>query len=235
MIQPFSLQQHRYHVIEKGISMKKVIFIAILLIADIFAPLSMQAQGTLSVSNLGQTPGASASIDSDAWIAQRFIAGNNSGGYILNSVQLLMDAPSGSPSGFNVSIYSYSGVNPLNNLGNLTGLDPTAADLYTYTTSGIMLSPDTTYFVVVTATTPVTQGAYDWSEVAPPLGFTEGINQWVITDSYSSSTDGSSWTDFNRDGAFQLAIYATSVPEPSTLSLAGLGLACLSLCRRGQK
>jgi len=190
-----------------------------------------QAQGTLEVSNLGQTPTGSAAIGSDSWIAQTFVTGNNSGGYTLDSVQLLMDAASGSPGGFDVSIYSKTGdphsfTSPgdtvHSSLGSLSGLDPSAGGLFTYTASGITLSPSTFYFVVVTAATPISQGAYNWSAAN---SFTQ--NSWTIEDLYLSSSNGSSWSATLRQDVFQMAVYTTATPEPATLTLAGLGVACL--------
>ena len=204
----------------------------ILFIIGLFAPRLTAAQGAPYVSNLGQTPTGSASIGSDAWIAQRFIAGTYPGGYSLNSVQLLMDAASGSPSGFNVSIYSSLSGGSYNNLGNLVGSDPSAGGLFTYATSGIMLSPWTAYYVVVTAATPVAQGAYVWSAAH---AFTDGGDAWTIDNLYFSSADGSSWTAHQRSAVYQLAFYATAVPEPTTLALAWLGLACLSVWQRRQR
>jgi hypothetical protein len=204
----------------------------ILFIIGLFAPRLTAAQGTLCVSNLSQTPTGSASIGSDAWIAQHFITGTDSDGYSLNSVQLLMNAASGGPSGFNVSIYSSPGNGaPGSSLGSLSGFDPAVGGLFTYTTSAIMLSPSTFYFVVVTAATPVSLGAYVWSAAQ---SFTQGSMHWVIDNDYFSSANGSTWTGIDRQNVFQLGIYATAVPEPTTLALAGLGLACLSLLRRRQ-
>jgi hypothetical protein len=197
-----------------------------------------QAQGMLEVSNLGQTPTGSAAIGSDSWIAQTFVTGNSSGGYALNSIQLLMDAASGSPGGFDVSIYSKTG-DPHSftlpgdtvhdSLGSLSGPDPSAGGLFTYTASGITLSPSTFYFVVVSAGTPVSQGAYNWSAAN---GVTLG--SWTIEDLYLSSSNGSSWSATLRQDVFQMAIYTTATPEPATLALAGLGIACLIFRRRGR-
>ncbi len=208
--------------------MRKII-LSLFPVFGLLLPLMGEAQDTLYVSNLGQTPTGSASIGSDAWIAQRLITGTDSNGYNLDSIQLLMDASSGSPIGFNVSIYNFSGGNPQNNLGSLTGLDPSVGGVFTYTASGITLSPSTFYFVVVTAATPIAQGAFVWSATR---GFTQGSDMWAIDDGYLSSTDGSSWAFHIRQNVFQLAIDATPIPEPATYALAGLGLAALSFWRR---
>src|SRR5208282_2129273 len=115
-------------------------------------------------------------------------------------------------------------------IGNLVGSDPSAGGIFTYTANGLTLSPSTDYFIVLTAATPVAEGAYDWSAAN---SFTES-NQWQLNDAYFSSPDGSGWTGHARGDVFQLAINATVVPEPATLTLAGLGLACLCFWRRRQ-
>jgi hypothetical protein len=188
------------------------------------------AQGTLYVSNVGETPTGSAAVASDSWIAQSIITGTNSGGYALDSIQLLMDAASGSSGGFAVSVYSSLGGQPYNNLGSLAGSDPSDGGLFTYTAAGMELSPSTFYFVVVTAATPVAQGAYVWSGAnTPPY---VGNQQWTVYDFYESSSDGSSWTGHTRQDVFQMAIYATAAPEPGVLGLFALGGLLVALQRR---
>ena len=180
------------------------------------------AQGTISVSNLGQTPTGNAVVANDSWIAQAFVTGTNASGYILNSVQLLMDTASGNPNGFAVSIYSSQpAVAPGNNLVNLSGSDPSAGGVFTYTTSGFTLLPYTAYFVVVNAATSVAQGSYDWSAAN---GVTHGSDgRWIIEDFYYSSPNGSSWTETSGQDVFQLGIYVTPTPEPSSSLLLFLG------------
>lgn len=210
--------------------MQKTILTLVLAIG-LLGSLMSPAQGTLFVSNLGQTPTGSAAIGSDSWIAQEFfIIATDPNSYSLDSIQLLLNPASGSPNEFNVSIYSASPSGaPQNNLGSLNGpTDPSTPGIFTYTTSGVTLSPGVGYFVIATAGTPAAQGAYTWSATQ---GVTRNGN-YVIEDVYYSSTDGSSWASHVRQNVFQLAVNGTAIPEPATLVLAGLGLAALSFWRR---
>jgi hypothetical protein len=220
--------------LEKGTNMKKSIPLTILLVSVIFLPTFVQAQGTLQASNLGQTPTSSAAIGSDSWIAQEFyIFGTDPTIYDLNSIQLLTNPASGNPSDFNVSIYSAGnlGGSPKNFLGSLNGsTDPSLGGVFTYTASDITLSGDIGYYVVVTAATSIAQGAYSWS-----ASNNAGTGNWNITDIYYSSADGLNWTGHARQDVFQMAIYATPVPEPSTCALLGLSLFGLGFWRLQQK
>lgn len=200
--------------------MRKTIRFAIFfLTAGLLAVQNGRAQGTLFVSNLGQTPTGGAAIGSDSWIAQSFVTGASSGSYTLNSIQLMMNPSSGDPNGFAVSIYAALGGAPQNQLGTLTGPDPAAGGILTYTASDIALSGGAGYFVVVTAATPIAQGAYNWSAAN---GVTRN-GDWIINDSYYASADGSSWSGHARGDVFQMAIFATPAPEPDTLGLLALG------------
>jgi hypothetical protein len=216
---------------------KSLIIIAAVQAVELFVTQLAPAQGTLYVSNLGQTPTGSISIGSDSWIAQEFELGfsNDQNIYTMYAIQLLMDAASGNPNGFSVSIYR----DPMNDLNDapkqkvasLNGsINPSTAGIYTYTdSSGIAISPGTAYFVVVTAATPVSQGAYVWSASS---GFTQTVNGYTISDDYYSSASGSSWTQTMREDVFQIGIYGTAVPEPSIISLFMLGSGVLIYVRR---
>ena len=140
-----------------------------------------------------------------------------------------MNTPSGSPTGFVASVYSSAGGIPGSSLGCLSGSDPLSGGIFTYTNSGIMLSPSTVYLIVLTAATPAAQGAYSWNY---DDNFSYDTGDYWRAGAYAySSSNGSSW--FRYSYPFQqLAIYATAAPEPSTLALAGLGLAALSFWRR---
>ena len=206
--------------------MIKAILLPILALA--LAVLSAQiarAQGTVYISSLGPPSAGSASVGSDSWLAAGFGTGTNAGGYLLNSVQLALTNALGNPSGFTAMIYNEVGgkaPTPGSSLGTLSGsLDPVANGIYTYSpASSLTLLPNTAYFIVLTAGTPVTNGAYEWgfTSSSPPLS----SDGWHEEAGFTSSSDGLHWLGFTAASA-QFAIYATDVPEPSTLALLALG------------
>ena len=209
----------------KATNMRKTTLVAIALTTQLLFVQIAAAQGTTYISNLGQPTIGSGNVGNDSWLAQPFTTGTNSAGYALNSVQLLMNAASGTPGGFTVSIYSSPGNGaPGTSLGGLTGSDPAAGGPFSYTASGLTLSPSTYYFVLVTATTPIAGGAYKWS-AADSFGriITAPGDPWTIPDFYYSSANGLSWTFNPRQNIFQFAINATSVPEPGVSAVLGFG------------
>jgi hypothetical protein len=201
----------------------KTAFIMINLTIVLFVCRTVRSQGTLYVSTLGETPTGNMEIGNDSWIAQAFYTfATDPNTYDLNAIQLLLDPASGSPSGLTVSIYNSNNNAPETDLGALTlngSINPSVGGTFSYTASGITISPGTTYFVVLTAATPTAEGAYEWS--ASRTGASSG--NWNITDVYYSSVNGSSWTQTTRQDIFQMAIYATPIPESSPWSLALLG------------
>lgn len=215
--------------------MKKQIIIGIIVLAGgLLPPQITQAQGTAYISNLGQPSASSAPVGSDSWLAMSFATGINAGGYQLNSIQLGMTNATGNPSGFTVMLYSaiVSGeASPGSSLGTLNGsLNPVTGGIFTYSpASNLTLSPNTPYFIVLTAGTTVANGAYEWSNTSffpstynlrggwqAPLGT-------IRVDNYQSS-NGSSWGVFSSYPEF--AVNATAVPEPGLCGLLGLGGLC---------
>ena len=208
--------------------MRKIILTLVPAIA-LLLPQIAPAQGTLYLSNLGQTPTGDMAVGSDAWIASTFTTGTNSGGYVLNSIQLLLDSASGSPSGLTVSIYNFNNGQSGSSLDALSGSDPAAGGIFTYTATNLTLLPSAGYLIMLTSATPVTVGAYDWSLANNPAY--NSSDRWNLLNAYYHSTDGSNWA-VQRGNTPQFAVNATAVPEPATYALAGLSLAWLSFWRR---
>jgi hypothetical protein len=173
-------------------------------------PLAAPSQGTVYFSNLGES-GTGLSVENGA---QSFLTGINSDGYILNSVTLLMGQWAGNASNFSVSIYSdiTSSSNPHTTLSG--DADPETAGQYVYTTSGAVLNPDSTYWIVATC--------QPGSSVSP-VGYT-----WQFTSS-QNFVSGDGWnmgaSIINADASappgshFQFAVNATPVPEPSVFGI----------------
>lgn len=204
--------------------------LAFCLVTSTMLSLMSTAHGDLMVSNLNQEPTRSAAVASDAWIAQRFnIFATDPNTYVLDYVQLRLDSAFGDPNDFSVSIHSAVNGIPQSPLGDLFGPDdPSAADIYSYSASGITVSSGSDYYVVVKAATPIAEGSYNWSGV----NATTQNGTWVIGSRGFESSDGINWTVLGREEVFQLALHATLVPEPTTLCLAGFGVGFLWLLRR---
>ena len=220
--------------------MKKMI---IIFAVALLAPQVIQAQGTIYLSNLGQTPDGSLAVGSDSWLGEGFRTGTNVDGYVLDSVQFSMMDASGNPSGFTAMIYSAIvnfAILPGSSLGTLNGsVDPATSGVYTYTpASSMALSPHTTYFIVLTAGTAIANGAYEWGLAGtysynPTDGWAVGNHQGTI-GVFDSSLDGSSW-NLGNQGNLQFAINATAIPEPSPSWLVLLGSGVFIYARRNHK
>jgi hypothetical protein len=209
-----------------------------MVVFGLLAPQIAEAQGTITyLSNLGQSSAGSLAVGSDSWLAALFFTGNNTGGYDLNSVQLGMMDATGNPNDFTVMLYSAisgAAILPGSNLGSLSGsAAPTTAGTYTYTApANLALSPNSAYFIVLTAGTTVANGACKWSIAGTdsynPIGGWAVI-QGVSSGVYSSSS-GSSWNSLSGDYP-QFAVNASAVPEPGVAGLLGLGGLLFGLCR----
>ena len=73
-------------------------------------------------------------VASDAWISTYFLTGNSPAGYKLNSIQLSLDNATGDPQGFAVMLWDFR---TRQSLANLTGNDPLASGVRTYTASDL--------------------------------------------------------------------------------------------------
>jgi hypothetical protein len=217
--------------------MKK--FIANLAVV-LLASWGAKGQGTTYLSNLGQTPVTPLGIGNNSWLAAAIHTGPNTGGYLLDSIQLAMAdeySAGGTPSNFTVLLYANatSGrVLPENNLGALSGsADPATAGIYAYTpASSLILSPSTLYSIVLTAGSPfirpnpaggpVNDTGYVWNCMTSGTPFVYNPSgSWFSPYTYSS-TDGLNWNE--GSGLFpQFSLTAEPVPEPGVFGLLILG------------
>jgi hypothetical protein len=222
------LMRERYN----HINMKRKIHIGalMLLLVEFAAATTVKAQGTLFVSNLGSTNLVFVGLGPNYWMAQPFETGSTSSVYTLDSVQLLM-LVTGPSSGTNlqVSLYSNNGGVPGISLAPLSGSDPTSSGVCTYTASGALLAPSTTYWILASS------GLMQFGFPVFLAGASQTTN-YVASGGWSLSapmysTDLATWQTAPYNAA-QIAIRATA-PEPSTYVLAGLGLAMV-LFRRSK-
>ena len=115
----------------------------------------------VSVGNLGETTGLDGTQvgqigNSNKSKATGFTTGSNIGGYTLDSVTVRASGVLGSPTSFTAAIHEASSNNPAaTSTYTLSGSAPTGIGTYTYNCSGSCdLDPDTTYFLVLSATGP---------------------------------------------------------------------------------
>jgi len=192
-------------------------------IGGLLAAPEIHAQGSIYLSNINNYPAAgSVAVGSDAWIASWFKAGSSPDGYELNSIQLSMSNPSGTPKDILVMLWDFQS---RQSIATLAGPDPASAGVFTYTATDVLLEPNNVYWFVVTSPTSVASGAFHWDYYHLGKGVT-GPEGWYLGGGNQVSSDGVAWS---RDtvGTMHFAIDATAVPEPSTLALFGMGTACL--------
>ncbi|HVU26591.1 MAG TPA: choice-of-anchor R domain-containing protein [Verrucomicrobiae bacterium] len=203
----------------------------VIMLVALLALISAQAQGVIYLSNLDEPANGSVAVTVSPGIFAPFTTGANPEGYLLDSVQLLMD-DSESSVGFSIGIFGISSdpvPTPGAELGALNGSsNPSTAGIYIYTTSGITLLPDTVYFIGAR-----TRGTFYWS-LANSASYTSNDN-WDYPlliegfPSYGFYYDGDGVTPIPYP--LQFAISATPIPEPQIYALLGLSLAYIGFRR----
>ena len=195
------------------------------LIVSILATFPSLASAQI-VSNLGEVANAGSSVTSTAWTANRFTTGNNAGGYTLDSVTGLFNGQTTAGT-FVAQIYSDSGDRPGSSLESLTGDAPETFGQHTFTSTGLSLDANTSYWV---AWTP-TSGHYNYN-----LTFSNNESStdgWTIGSRSASSDAGTNWSAEGPSSANLFSIQATPVPEPHEYAMfVGLGLIGFVALRR---
>ncbi|WZO99995.1 PEP-CTERM sorting domain-containing protein [Isosphaeraceae bacterium EP7] len=194
---------------------------ALAMVGSFYAPGSARADFVLS-GNLDAPTGGQETAAGDTWITSSF--GGGSSATALSSITLLLSSADAGVAA--LAIYSDSGLQPGDLIGTLIqdGSFSTALSAVTFSASGIVLSADTTYWVVLKATS----GSVGWAWASNNAGSGEGFQ------STFGSTDDAGGTWFTQETYYpqQMRVSAAAVPEPGSMVLIGVGLAGVFIAAR---
>jgi hypothetical protein len=164
------------------------------------SPLAAQAQSVLSDNLAASTAGTEAATGS-TWLTASFATDDAT--YSLTSVTLLLANPSAGQA--RLDLYSDGNLEPGSLLGTLTSPDsyPCTLDSATFLASDITLTPNTTYWLVLSANC----GEFDWAWTTDNTGSGAGFQHtWGQSDDA-----GVTW--FTIDSfPTQFTVTATAVP-----------------------
>jgi hypothetical protein len=194
--------------------------VGLLIGAALFLAGSAPGATIIIASNLALEPLGAQSAEGNTWLAGAF--GTDAGVYALSSVTLLMEEiQPGVPA---VSLYSDNGNAPGTEIAALTppSIIPTGPALYTYTSSGANLAPNSIYWIVLRPPT----GEYAWSWTYDPVP--DGVGAGYRTDWSVSADAGENWTTLDLY-PYQFEVQVTTeptavVPEPGGVLLAITGI-----------
>ena len=169
----------------------------------IFAPpfaLTAEAQTTL-VSNVGQTRSGSLGLDTHEG-AQAFTTGDNSAGYTVTSVGLDLSSGADHTINFTVEIWTNSNSNlPGSSLGTLTQPASLTLGVNEFTTSGIELATNTTYWVVVDSNGG---GSVQWEGTASDSEDSTASGWSIADESYDRPYGGGTWGSYTDPFKFRV-------------------------------
>ena len=172
---------------------------AAIIFAPPFAP-TAEAQTTL-VSNVGQTRSGSLGLDTHAG-AQAFTTGDNSAGYTVTSVGLDMSSGADHTINFTVGIWTNSNSNlPGSSLVTLMQPASLITGVNEFTTSGIELAANTTYWVVVDSTGG---GSVQWEGTASDSEDSTASGWSIADESYDRPYDGDTWSSYTDPFKFRV-------------------------------
>ena len=197
----------------------------------LLAPHVVSAQSTFYLSNYDYVGGGGDGLGSDHWKAQSFRTGSGAGAYRLDSVRLLVGTSGNPGNTFLVSIYTDVAGLPGDSLSPLSGPFPTFRTTDAFTAPGLDLAPATTYWIVATASIPAGDDYFYWGGADSTNYVSRG--EWTIDIASGKARwdTGTGWS-LGLDRPYLFAVEATPVPEPKTLVLATLMLACLRFWSR---
>ena len=159
-----------------------------------------EAQTTL-VSNVGQTRSGSLGLDTHEG-AQAFTTGDNSDGYTVTSVGLDLSSGANPTFNFTVGIWTNSNSNlPGSSLVTLMQPASLILGVNEFTTSGIELAANTTYWVVVDSTGG---GSVQWEGTASDSEDSTASGWSIADESYDRPYDGDTWSSYTDPFKFRV-------------------------------
>lgn len=210
-------------------SFVRSLFLPALIIGTVaLTPLTSATAGTVVLSNLANSNSGSDTVNYNTWVGDAFLTDSQS--WRLNTVTLDMVAGTSSTgSGFYfAAIYSDTNSEPGTALETLTGsTNPYTAGQYTYSAagSGLLLAPNTRYWVVqgLSTSSSSESGAYKTRYTSSSAE----TGDWSIpaTDYQAYLTPGSSWDvlDFDyRKLEITATVNSNAVPELDPGSAGGV-------------
>ena len=172
---------------------------AAIIFAPPFAP-TVEAQTTL-VSNVAQTRSGSLGLDTHEG-AQAFTTGDNSAGYTVTSVGLDLSSGADHTINFTVGIWTNSNSNlPGSSLVTLTQPASLTLGVNEFTTSGIELAANTTYWVVVDSSGG---GSVQWEGTASDSEDSTASGWSIADESYDRPYDGGTWGSYTDPFKFRV-------------------------------
>lgn len=196
---------------------------------------------TTAVSNLDQSVGLGLGVGKSSGFdfshAFNFTTGASS--LSFSSITFAISGATGSPSGFNLSLYSsVSTSGPSGLIASLAGSSaPTSiGSSYTYTPVGsLALSASTTYWVVATASTTASNSAFFIRGTSSDSEDAGGLSGWTIgNDRMLSNNAGVTWASAVEIPMF--SVQTSAIPEPSTTALlAGAGGLVIAIIARSRR
>jgi hypothetical protein len=167
---------------------------------------------TILSDNLSASTSGTESASGSTWITGSF--GTDASQYLLDSITLLL--ANSSTGTAEVDIYDDGGLEPGSLIGVLTppAVYSTALAQTTFSGNSILLSANSTYWVVLKATT----GQFDWAWTSDNTGTGFGFqNTWG-----SSDDAGATWFTYDVfpvQFSAEASTAAAAAPEPGTLAL----------------
>lgn len=167
----------------------------------------------------------------DNWFGIEFTTDGSN--YTLDdaTVDIVNNSPATS---FFTAVYTDSSGAPGALLETLSGSTNPATGLATYTSAGLSLSANTTYWFVMGHSNGTDTGEIRWSQTSTD----SSAGPWALGNQTDrSQNQGASWGGFSGEEGYlrlnaTVAVESSGTPEPSTLMLAGLGLLGLATKRR---